>query len=551
MRATMMQYPLILTSLFERAGKLFPDVEIVSRRPDSSIHRYTYREWHTRARALAAALQRYGIRPGDRVATLMWNHYAHLEAYFAIPVIGGIVHTLNLRLHSDELAYIINDAEDRILLVDDVLLPVFEKIRHRVNLERVIVFPFSGIPIPCSYEDYEAIIQQSDADPVYPNLDENDGISMCYTSGTTGKPKGVVYSHRAIALHSYSISLPDNFSISRKDTILAAMSMFHANAWGFPFAAVMNGSKLVLPGPNLQPESLLELLSTERVTLTGAVPTVWLSVAGALEKEPQRWPLDHQLRIVVGGSACPEVLFRRLDRFGVQVIQAWGLTETAPIATVSNLHPRIAASTDDRRYELRARQGIPVPFLDLRATDDSGEVPWDGTTPGEVQVKGPFVTASYFKMPDESTKWTYDGWLRTGDVATIDGAGSVKITDRAKDLIKSGGEWISSVDVENALVAHSSVVEAAVVAVPHPKWQERPLALIVLKEGAKVSEEDLRALLLKTFAKWQLPDGYVFVDELPHTSTGKLRKSELRDRYRNWACRIHDADQHSAVLTPG
>jgi fatty-acyl-CoA synthase len=551
MRATMMQYPLVLTSLFDRAGKLFPDMEIVSRRPDNSIHRHTYREWYNRTRALAAALQSYGIRPGDRVATLMWNHYAHLEAYFAIPVIGGILHTLNLRLHPDELAYIINDAEDRVLLIDDVLLPIFEKIRHRVDLERVIVFPFSGAQIPGDYEDYEATIGLSDADPVYPVLNENDGISMCYTSGTTGNPKGVVYSHRAIALHSYSISLPDNFSISRNDTILPAMSMFHANAWGFPFAAVMNGSKLVLPGPNLQPEFLLELLSTEQVTLTGAVPTVWLPVVEALEKDPKRWPLHAGVRILIAGSACPEVLFRRFDRFGARVIQAWGLTETAPIATVSNPHHDIPLRSEDKRYELRARQGIAVPFVDIRATDDHGEVGWNGTTPGELQVRGPFVTASYFKLPEENNKWTYDGWLRTGDVATIDSAGSIKITDRTKDLIKSGGEWISSVDVENALVAHAGVAEAAVVAVPHSKWQERPLALIVLKDGATVCEEELRTMLLKSFAKWQLPDGYVFVDELPHTSTGKLQKSELRERYKGWAWQIQGADQLNPVLAPG
>jgi fatty-acyl-CoA synthase len=547
---TMMHSPLTLTSLFERAGKVFPETEVVSRRPDNSTHRYTYREWHRRAKALAAALQAYGIQPGDRVATLMWNHYAHLEAYFAIPVIGGVLHTLNLRLHPDELAYIINDAEDRVLILDDVLLPLFDKVKNRVDVDLVIVFPFSGKPVPQGYEDYEGFLRRGDGNPRYVDLNEDDAISMCYTSGTTGKPKGVVYSHRAIALHSYAVSLPDSFSISRSDTILPAMSMFHANAWGLPYAAVMNGSKLVLPGPNLQPELILDLLTSEHVTLTGAVPTVWLAVAEALEREPQRWRLHHELSVLIGGSACPEVLFRRLDRFGARVIQLWGLTETTPTATVSRLHPHIQSACEDTRYQLRTRQGVPLPFLDLRAMADSVEVPWDGVTPGELDVRGPTVAASYYKLPEENSKWSQDGWFRTGDVATIDSAGYLKITDRVKDLIKSGGEWISSVDLENALVAHPAVAEAAIVAVPHPKWQERPLALVVLRNGAAEDESELRTHLASTFAKWQLPDDFVFVSELPHTSTGKLLKSELRRIYSQWHWRMQCPGQHGPVLAP-
>lgn len=535
MQGTMMQYPLTLTSLFERAGKLFPEVEVVSRRPDKSIHRYKYGDWYRRARALAAALQELGIKPGDRVATLMWNHSSHLEAYFAIPVIGGVLHTLNLRLHPDELAFIVNNAGDRILIVDDVLLPTFEKIKDKVNFERVIVTNFSGQPCTHNYEDYELLLRTTKP-PQYANLDENDALGMCYTSGTTGNPKGVVYSHRAIALHSYSISLPDGFSISRHDTVLPAMSMFHANAWGIPFAAVMNGSKVVLPGPNLQPESILDLLSSEQVTLTGAVPTVWLPVIDALEKEPQRWKLADGLRVIVAGSACPEALFRRFDKFGVRVIQPWGMTETTPIATVCTLKPHMNGWSDDQKYELRSKQGVPSPFIDIRVVGDDGEVPWDGATPGELEIRGPFIASSYYNhnLPELRDKWSDDGWLRTGDVVTIDSDGYVKITDRAKDLIKSGGEWISSVDVENALVAHPNVAEAAVVAVPHPKWQERPLAVVVVKPGVALSGDDLRAFLGRTFAKWQVPDEFVFVPELPHTSTGKLLKTELRKRYKEW-----------------
>jgi fatty-acyl-CoA synthase len=535
MKGTMMHFPLTLTSLFERAGKLFPNVEIISKRPDDSTHRYTYGDWYRRAQALASALQESGVQPGDRVATLMWNHYLHLEAYFAIPVVGGVLHTLNLRLHPDELTYIVNHARDRFLIVDDVLLPLFEKIKDQVNIERVFVTSFGGNSEIHGYEDYEAVLAQSHEPPTRVELDENDALGMCYTSGTTGKPKGVVYSHRAIALHSYSISLPDNFSISRNDTILPAMSMFHANAWGIPFAAVMNGSSLVLPGPNLQPDKILDLLSNHRVTLTGAVPTVWLGVIDAMEKYPDRWQLVEDLRIVVAGSACPESLFRRYDKFGVRVIQPWGMTETTPIATVCTPKPHMKSWSEERNYALRAKQGLASPFVEIRARGDEGEAAWDGKTAGELELRGPFIAAGYFNLPEESGRWTEDGWLRTGDVVTIDPEGYVKITDRTKDLIKSGGEWISSVDVENALVAHSCVAEAAVIAVPHPKWQERPLALVVLKQGSSVTGDDLRTFLAGAFAKWQLPDEFVFLQQLPHTSTGKLLKSELRRKYSNWS----------------
>jgi fatty-acyl-CoA synthase len=522
---------LTLTSLLERAGTLFPDVEIVSQRPDNSTHRYTYGDFYRRARALAAVLQDAGLQPGDRVATLMWNHSAHLEAYFGVPSVGGVVHTLNLRLHPDELAYIVNHAEDRFLIVDDVLLPTFEKIRDKVDFERVIVFPFGNLPASHEYDDYEALIATSSGDPRYADVDETAGAGMCYTSGTTGRPKGVLYSHRAIALHALSISLPDNFSITRHDTILPAMSMFHATAWGFPYAGVMNGSAFVMPGPNVQAERILDLLSAHRVTLTGAVPTVWLGVLDALEKQPDRWPLVDGLKVVSGGSAVPESLFRRFAAFGVRVIQLWGMTETTPMATVSTLKPGMKSWPADRQFAQLSKQGLPSPFIDVRAIGDNGPIDRDGQTPGELQVRGPWVAASYYNQPDAADRWTADGWFQTGDVVTIDRDGYVKITDRTKDLIKSGGEWISSVDVENALVAHSSVAEAAVIAVPDPKWRERPLAIVVLKPGAAVNGEELRAFLGRRFAKWQLPDDFVFVAALPHTSTGKILKSALREVY--------------------
>ena len=535
MKGTMMQFPLTLRPLLERAATLFPKVEVVSSRPDNSIHSSTYGEVSRRARSLAAVLQTAGLQRGDRVASLMWNHHAHLEAYFGVPCAGGVLHTLNLRLHPDELAYIINHAQDRFLIVDDVLLHIFEDLKSKVNFERVFVVPFSGKTVPAGFENYETLLAENRNSPLFPDLDENDAAAMCYTSGTTGKPKGVVYSHRAIALHSYSISLPDNFSLSRFDCILPAMSMFHANAWGLPHAAVMNGSKLVLPGPNLQPEKLLHLLSAERVTLTGGVPTVWLSVIDTLERQPERWQLLPGLRIVVAGSAAPESLFRRFEKFGVRVIQPWGMTETTPIATVCTLKPGMEDWSDDQKFELRAKQGLASPFIEIRARADDGEIPWDGKTPGELEIRGPFIAASYHNLPDEMNRWTNDGWFRTGDVVTIDAEGYVKITDRTKDLIKSGGEWISSVDVENAIVAHPAVQEAAVVAAPHPKWQERPLAAVVLKEGCHVTPEELRSFLACKFAKWQLPDEFIFVASLPHTSTGKLLKSALRKQFQDWA----------------
>ena len=528
-----MRSPLTLIPLLERAGKLFSNVEIVSRRPDGEITRSTYGNFYHRARALAGGLQRAGLRRGERVATLMWNHGTHLEPYFGVPSAGGVIHTLNLRLHPDELAFIANDAEDRFLIVDDVLLPTLEKIRHKVKFERVFVVPFCGKRVTHGFEDYESLLAGWEIER-YPDLDEEEPGAMCYTSGTTGKPKGVVYSHRALALHSFSISLPDNFSISRQDTILAAMSMFHANAWGMPYAGVMNGAKFVFPGPNVQPEPLLDLLSGEQVTLSGAVPTVWLGVLDALEKEPERWPLAQGLRIVIAGSACPEKLFRRFDKLGVQVLHAWGLTETAPMATVSRLKPHMLSLGEDEKYEVRLKQGLPSPFIETRIMGDQGEQPWDGEAPGELEVRGPWVAESYYKMPGGGGRWSEDGWFRTGDVATIDSDGYVKLTDRSKDLIKSGGEWISSVDLENALVAHPAVAEAAVIAVPHPKWQERPLAVVVLRAGAEADARELRLFLASTFAKWQLPDDVVFVSELPHTSTGKLQKSELRRMYKDW-----------------
>jgi len=530
-----MHYPLTVTALLERAGKLFPGVEIVSRRPDRSLDRSCYGEMYRRARRLAAALEAAGMRRGDRVAALMWNHRWHLEAYFGVPASGCVHHTLNLRLHPDELAYIAKHAGDRILFIDDVLLPLYEKLRESAAFERVIVVPFTGQAVPPGLESYEDFLDTGDPAYAFPALDENEAAAMCYTSGTTGVPKGVVYSHRSIVLHSFAMALPDCGGLKQVDTVLPIVPMFHANAWGLPHAAAMVGSKLVLPGPHLDAASVLELLDAERVTLAAGVPTVWMAAIDALDRQPDRWKLQPGLLVICGGSAVPERLIRAFDRYGVEVRQAWGMTELSPLGTFCTVRAHMRDLPEAGRVAVRARQGPAVPFVDIRAMVGCREAPWDGETLGEIQVRGPWVAASYYNLPDQAGRWTDDGWFATGDVAAIDPDGFVRIADRTKDLIKSGGEWISSVDLENALMGHPAVREAAVIAVPHPKWIERPLAAVVLREGAQATPAELREFLAARFSRWQLPDAVVFIDEIPRTSVGKFQKSKLRERFQDWA----------------
>lgn len=538
MRGLMMDFPLTLVPLLERAGKLFGKIEIVSRRPDRSCHRYTYAEFYRRARALGEALIGAGLKHGDRVATLMWNHAAHLEAYWGIPVAGGVIHTLNARLHPGEIAYIINHAGDRFLILDDVLLPVYESFRAKVKLERVIVVPSSGKATPPGVEDYEAWLAQARGEFVYPALDENEAAAMCFTSGTTGKPKGVLYAHRALVLHSLAQGLGDTFGLAHGDVLLPVAPMFHANAWGLPYTAVMLGIKMVFPGPYADAESLLELIEREQVTVACGVPTIWTSVLSALENNGGRWKLCHAVRLHVGGAAPPEALIRGLDRHGFHIIHCWGMTETTPLATTSHLKSYMEGWPEEKKYEVRAKQGRAAPLVELRVMPPEGlgreEAPWDGKTAGELEVRGPWVASSYYNAAEERHRWTADGWFRTGDVASIDPEGYVKIVDRTKDLIKSGGEWISSADLENALMGHPAVLEAAVIAVPHPKWQERPLAVVVFKDGASATPEELRAFLAAKFAKWQLPDAFVALKEIPRTSVGKFLKVKLREQFANW-----------------
>ncbi|MCB9569142.1 MAG: long-chain fatty acid--CoA ligase [Myxococcales bacterium] len=533
MRATMMTTPLTLDRLLERAGTLFGDVEVVSRRPDRSLHRYRYRDMYARARQLAKALIGAGVRPGDRVATLMWNHAAHLEAYFGVPAAAAVLHTLNLRLFPEDIAYIARHAEDRFLIVDDVLLPLYESFKDQVDFERVFVVPYGG-PVPAGYESYEELLATGVGDFEYPTIDEGAPCGMCYTSGTTGRPKGVVYAHRSSVLHALGMSLPDAVSLSFRDTVLPVVPMFHANAWGIPYAAAMVGARQVLPGPHLDAESLLELFADERVTVTGGVPTIWMGVLKALREAPERWRLTPGMRMLVGGSATPPSLIDAFDEFDLNIVAAWGLTETSPLASVSNLRPELDARPEAERLAYRARAGVPLPLCELRIAGDEGIAPWDGASVGEIEIRGPWITARYHERPDAADRFSDDGWFRTGDVAYMTPEGYISITDRAKDLIKSGGEWISSQALENELMAHPEVAEAAVIAVPHERWMERPLAVVVLRPGATVGDAELRAHLDGKFARWWLPDAFVYIDAIPRTSTGKFQKLRLRERFGDW-----------------
>ncbi len=532
MESTMTHYPLTLVHLLERAGRYFSKAEIVSRLPDRSLHRNTYGDFYRRSRALAEALRGAGLKKGEGVATLMWNHYAHLEAYFGIPVTGGVIHTLNLRLHPDEIVYIVNHGGARFLIVDDVLVPLLEQLKKRLSLERIFVVPLSGAPVPHGYENYEEFLDSAGGEWRYPEIDEDHAAGMCYTSGTTGRPRGVVYSHRSTVIHSYNLCLGCSFGVGPYDVVMPVVPMFHANAWGFPYAAVMMGSKQVFPGPHLDAESLLDLCEREQVTLSAGVPTVWLAVWQLLERGPRRFKLAPGLRLGVGGSAAPEALIRGLDKHGIVSLHGWGMTEASPVCTISLPKPYMRQLPEEERYAMRVKQGYPVPFVELRVVDEQGaEVPGDGQTMGEAQVRGPCVTGRYFKTAPDPEKFTSDGWFRTGDVGVIDDEGYIKITDRIKDLIKSGGEWISSVDLENAIMGHPAVAEAAVIAVAHPKWGERPLAVVVLKPGAKTTGEELGNFLEGKFPKWWLPDDYVVSDAIPRTSTGKFLKSKLREQF--------------------
>jgi fatty-acyl-CoA synthase len=535
MNGLMMHFPLTVTAMIRRAEALHGHKEVVSRLPDKSYHRYTYRDAVRRAKRLAASLAGLGVQRGDRVATLCWNHYQHLEAYLGITGSGAVVHTLNPRLHPDDLAYIATDAQDKVLLVDDILLPLWERFRDRVPIERTVVVSAQQA-VPPETIHYEALLEQADARGYdYPQLEEDEAAAMCYTSGTTGRPKGVLYSHRAIVLQSLALGMVDTLGLCEADVVVPVVPMFHVNAWNIPFVCTLLGAKQVYIGPHLDPASLLDVLQQERATVTSGVPTIWLGVLQLLDKHPGAYDLSNLRAIITGGSAAPLSMIQGFqERHGLKVIQAWGMTEMTPMGTIANLPCDLRQACPAEQYAFRARQGLPAPFVEIRARGANDLVPWDGNTVGELEVRGPWVASAYYNCPEGAASFTADGWFRTGDMVTIDARGCITICDRAKDVIKSGGEWISSVALENALMGHAAVAEAAVIAVEHAKWQERPLAVVVLKEGRTATAPELLGYLEERFAKWWLPDAVVFVREIPRTTAGKFLKRALREQFRHY-----------------
>ncbi len=537
MQGLMMDYPLTLQHALQRVTRLFPRKEIVTE-TDGEPHRYTYGEWGKRVAQLAGALQRAGVAQGDRIATFAWNTYRHFELYFAIPCMGAVLHTLNIRLFEDQLVYIINNAADKIIFVDGDLVPVLEKLAGQIPTVKLYVImgdaPYATGKLQPSV-DYETFIADQPTTYEWPQLDENSAAAMCYTSGTTGNPKGVVYSHRSIYLHSMAVGLADGIGLSEHDVTLPIVPMFHANAWGVPHASAFTGSKIVFTGRFMDPLRVARLIERERVTLTEAVPTIWIGVLNLLEKE--HFNLSSLRSIICGGSAVPQSLIEGLQRHNITIVQAWGMTETSPLASICYLRSYQRDLPQEEQFRIRARQGTIIAGLEFRVVNvDTGqEVPWDDQTFGELQVRGPWVARAYYEDPASAEKFA-GGWLRTGDVAVVDEDGNIQLVDRTKDLVKSGGEWISSVELEGMIMGHPKVLEACVVGIPHPKWSERPLACVVPKPDfvGQVTKEEILDYLRPRVARWWLPDDVVFIDAVPKTSVGKFDKKVLRKRFETY-----------------
>jgi fatty-acyl-CoA synthase len=530
MLSTMQDFPLTITHIFRHGRSVFGESEVVTFEGES-CRRASFSQVAERADRLAAALRRLGIREGDRVGTFAWNTQEHLEAYMAVPSMGAVLHTLNLRLFPEQLTYITNHAEDRVILVDATLIPLLARVAAELKTVEQFVIMGEGDagPLGSNVLSYEELLAAESGDPYdYPDIDERSAAAMCYTSGTTGNPKGVVYSHRSTVLHSMAAGSGTTFGLTERDRILPIVPMFHANAWGLPYAGWMAGSDFVMPGRFLQGEPLCKLIMAEKPTISGAVPTVWNDILAYADKNKDAVDLTSLRLVPCGGSAVPRALMEAFEqRHDVKIIQAWGMTETSPIAAVA-MPPKQAAPEDEMTW--RSRTGRVIAGVELRITADDGSVlPWDGEAVGEIEVRGPWITASYYK--DDDPQKFHDGWLRTGDVGTVEPNGFVQITDRAKDVIKSGGEWISSVELEGELMAHPSVKEAAVVGVPDERWDERPLACVVLTEGESTSVEDLKGFLADRVAKWWLPERWTFIEEVPKTSVGKFDKKVLRAQY--------------------
>ena len=537
MLGLMQDWPLLIHRLIDHAATYHGGRRIISRSIEGPFHTTTYADIRTRAKKVAQRLARDGIKPGDRVATLAWNTWRHLESWYGIVGIGAVYHTVNPRLFEDQIAWIINHAEDRVMMTDLTFVPTLEKLAARLpTIERYIVFtdaanmPKTSLKNAVSYEEW---IAEADGDIAWAQFDENTAAGMCYTSGTTGNPKGVVYSHRSNVLHALAHSGATVLALSANETILPVVPLFHANGWSLAFAAPLSGATLVMPGAKLDGASIYELLDTYKVTCTAAVPTVWLMLLQHLEKTGGKLP--YLKRVVIGGSACPRAMAKTFqDDYGVEVIHAWGMTEMSPLGTACTLIPEYADLTGDARLDIQQKQGHPPFTVEMKITDDNGrELPWDGKTFGRLKVRGPAVAKSYFKG-DGGDILDADGFFDTGDVATMDPHGYMQVTDRAKDVIKSGGEWISSIDLENLAVGHPSVAEAAVIGVRHPKWDERPLLVVVMKQGQNATREDILGFMKGKIANWWMPDDVVFMAEIPHTATGKILKTALRERLKDY-----------------
>ncbi|MEE2061988.1 3-(methylthio)propionyl-CoA ligase [Rhodococcus artemisiae] len=535
MNGLMMHRPLLVSSLLTHAARHHGRQEIVSRRAEGDLHRYTFGDLAVRSRKLAQALESLGVQPGTRVATLAWNGYRHLELYYAVSGSGAVLHTLNPRLHPDQLEWIVADAEDTALFFDLTFLPVIEELAPRLTGVRHFVLMSDRDHLPVgsgALLAYEDLLEAQNGNYEWPELDENTASSLCYTSGTTGNPKGVLYSHRSTVLHSFAVALPDSIGLSARDSVLPIVPMFHVNAWGLPYAACMVGAKVVFPGPDLDGGALYRLQETEQVTVSASVPTVW---QGQLEyAERQQLRFTTLQRAVIGGAACPPAMLRDLqETHGVTVVHGWGMTETSPFGTASVLKSTHLQARPEERYAVQGKQGRCVFGMDLKIIDDSGrELPWDGVSAGHVMAQGLWVMSQYFGRTDQDP--LVDGWFPTGDIATIDADGFMQITDRSKDVIKSGGEWISSIDIENIAIGHPDIVTAACIGVRHPKWDERPLLVAVRKSGAAISAEELLTHFTDKVAKWWIPDGVVFADSIPTGATGKILKSPLREQFQDY-----------------
>jgi 3-(methylthio)propionyl---CoA ligase len=537
MRGLMMDMPLMISDLLRHAARHHGSGEVVSKTVEQgAVHRYTYRDAHERARKLANALKRLGVAMHDRVATLAWNGYRHFEIYYAAAGSGAVIHTINPRLFADQIVYIANHAEDKVVFFDVTFAPLVEKlapqlksVKHFVAMTSEAHLPRGNIPNLVAYEE---LVEREAADFDWPSFDERTAACLCYTSGTTGNPKGALYSHRSTLLHAYAAALPDALNLSARDVVLPVVPMFHVNAWGLPYSCALTGAKLVFPGQHLDGKSLHQLFESEEVTMSAGVPTVWLGLLNTMRE--QKLKFSTLKRVVIGGSACPPAMTRAFqEEFGVEVLHAWGMTEMSPLGTVCTFKPKHARQSKDERYALQNKQGRSIFGVDFRVVgEDGGELPWDGKTIGDLHVRGPWVIQSYFK--GEGGDPLEEGWFPTGDVVNIDAEGYIQITDRSKDVIKSGGEWISSIDLENIAIAHPAIAEAAVIGVKHPKWDERPIVVAVKKPGHEISRDELLKFYEGKIAKWWMPDDVVFVSELPHTATGKLSKLTLRQQLKDY-----------------